>query len=131
MPKPTTLADIEKSYDDAITKAKDAEVKMTLQAERAAAVAEFKLRAVAEREKALWTREALAEYPLAREFVDRVTGDTEDAIRESARALHERIEKLFGEHQKKLEIDRIIQEHLNGGSTREAPEGDAEPVEAV
>jgi hypothetical protein len=130
MPKQATLADIEKSYDEALKKvANNPEAATEIKIERATAIAEFKLKVVAEREKALWTREALTEFPLARGFSDQVVGDTEDAIRASAKALHERIETLFGEHQKKLEIDRLIQEHMNG-SQPEAQD-DAAATETV
>ena len=121
MAKEATLADIEKSYDEAIKKAvASPEAVSELRAERAAAVADFRLRAVAVRELALWRREALAAWPLATEFPDQVTGDTEEAIAASAQAIHERISMLFEKHQRKLEIDRIVEQHLNGTK----PEGE-------
>lgn len=123
-----SVADIEKQYDTAIEKAKGKpEVLAQLQIERATAVAEAKLRDVAVREQALWRREALMAWPLAEEFADMVVGDTESAVAESAKALHERLLGRFEKHQRKLEIDRIVEQHLNGGKPPEA-NGDAEPT---
>ena len=109
-----TLADIEKSYDEAIKKAAGSpEAVADLKNERAAAVADFRLRAVAEREMALWKREALAAYPFAKEFADQVVGDTEEAIAESAKALHERIAAMFETHARELEEKRLVEEYRN------------------
>lgn len=131
MPKEATLADIEKSYDEAIKKAaSNPEAVNELRAERAAAVADFRLKQVQMREKALWLREALSEWPLAQEFPELVTGDTEDDVRGSAKALHERINKRFEAHQRKLEIDRIVEQHMNGQAV-EGLEGDAAAEPAV
>jgi len=68
---------------------------------------------VAEREMALWKREALAAYPFAKEFADQVVGDTEEAIAESAKALHERIAAMFETHQRQVEERRLIDEYRN------------------
>lgn len=127
MAKEATLADIQKSYDDAIAKAANPEAKAELKVERATAVAEWRLKDVALREKQLWTREALTEFPLAREFADQVAGDTEEAIKGSAKALHERIHNLFESHRRDLEIKQLIEQHMNGSK----PEVDDESGETV
>ena len=120
----TTLTDIEKSYDDAIKKAAgNTEAVADLKAERAGAVADFRLREVARRERELWKREALTAWPFAKEFADQVVGDTEEAIGESAKALHERIAAMFEAHQRELEEKRLVDEYRNSKSQppEEAP----------
>ena len=59
-----TLKDLETSYDEAIKRAAgSAEAVSDLKAEKATAIAEFRLKEVAIREQALWKREALQKWP--------------------------------------------------------------------
>lgn len=125
----TTLADIEKQYDEALKRARGRpEVEAEIRVERAQAVADFRLREVVERERTLWMREALSTYPLAAEFPDRVTGDTEKDIQNSAKALHDKLLGAFEKHRKQAEIDALVKAHLEGNHPTEAPTGDAEPA---
>lgn len=113
-----TVAEIEQQFDAAIEKAKSKpDVLAQLQIEKVTAVAAARLRDVETRERALWKREALSAWPLAQEFADQVVGDTEEAVVQSAKAMHERISALFGKHQRQLEIDRIVEQHLNGNQS--------------
>jgi hypothetical protein len=111
-----TLQEIERQYDEALRRANGKpEVQAEIKVERAQALADFRLRDVAERERALWHRLALQEYPLAAEFPDRVTGDTEDALRESAKALHERMLTAFAKHQRQERVNEIVRAQLESG----------------
>ncbi len=124
-----SVEQIEQQYAEALKKANGRpEVLAEIKAEKAQVIAEFRLAQVAERERKLWLREALAEYPLAAEFEDRVTGDTEEALRESAKALHDKLLGAFEKHQQKQRIDEIVKAHLEGGEQNgKVVEPNAEP----
>jgi hypothetical protein len=125
-----SVEEIEKSYAEAFKRAKGRpEVEAEIKVEQAQALADFRLRSVAERERKLWLREALSDYPLAEEFPDLVQGDSEGALRMSAEALHNRLLKRFETHQQKQRIDEIVKAHLEGDNQNK-PEGDpnADPV---
>jgi hypothetical protein len=119
--------EIETQYAEALKRANGKpEIQAEIKAEKAQALADFRLRSVAERERKLWLREALVEYPLAEEFPDLIQGETEEALRGSAKALHERLLKRFDAHQQKQRIDEIVRAHLEGKSTEQSGEPDAD-----
>lgn len=111
-----SLADIERQYDEALKRAKGrSDLEAEIRVERAQALADIRLREVAERERALWLREALAAFPLAAEFPDRVVGETEDRLRESAKALHEKLRVAFERHARQQRVNEIVKAQLEGG----------------
>lgn len=116
-----SIADIERQYDEALRRAKGrTDLEAEIKVERAQALADLRLQAVAERERALWLREALAAYPLAAEFPDRVVGETEERLRESAKALHEKLQAAFERHARQQRVNEIVKAHLEDGKAPES-----------
>ena len=114
------VEEIERHYQDAIGKAGSNYAAATeLKIEQAYAVASFRLAAIAERERTVWTRDALHAFPLAAEFADQVKGETEDEIRQSAQELHERLARLFQTHQQQKKRDELIAAQLAAESQQE------------
>lgn len=108
----TTIDEIEKDFNAKIAATEDATEKAELRAQKAEARAEFRITAmenkaredaeareaqVRERERSAWTREALVEYPLAAQFPELVRGNSEEEIKASAKATHERINRFAEE----------------------------------
>jgi hypothetical protein len=125
---------IETEYEAAIKRAGDnLQIVSDLRVERAQALAEFKLRQVAEREKEIWRRDALHDFPLAKSFPQLITGQTEEEIRKSAEELHAQLEGLFSEHQKQQRIAEIVKAQLEAppnGETKEVTQEDTTDVTA-
>jgi hypothetical protein len=84
---------IKKHFGKQIKDAEDAE-KPALQLAQAEAIAEFADKRAAAAERKGWLRDALDEFPAAKDFPELVTGDTEEAIKASAKATAERVTKL-------------------------------------
>lgn len=84
---------IKKHYGKAIKDAEDAD-KPALQLQQAEAIATFAEQKAAAAERKGWLRDALEEFPAAKDFPELVTGDTEEAIKASAKATAERVTKL-------------------------------------
>lgn len=128
-----TLQDIERQYDEALRRANGKpEVQAEIRVERSQALADFRLRSIAERERTLWHRLAVADFPLAGEFPDRVTGDTEDQMRESAKALHEKLLSAFEKHRQQERVNEIVRAHLDGSDQNgEVTAPNAEPGASV
>lgn len=128
---PSSLEEIERSFDVAVDKAKRAgniEVVNQLKAEKVDAITKYRMEALVERERKLWQREALRDFPLAAEFPDMVTGNTEDEVRGAAQRLHERIDKAFATFQRQRRVNKLVEEALASEETGESSEeaaGDA------
>lgn len=84
---------IKKHFGKQIKDAEDAE-KPALQLAQAEAIASFADARAAAAERKGWLRDALEEFPAAKDFPELVTGDTEEAIKASAKATAERVTKL-------------------------------------
>lgn len=127
-----TLEDVEKQYDAAMEAAKakgnKPDVLNQLRVERDNAIAEIRLRDAAARELALAKREALLDFPLAREVQEYVLGDTEDAIKASAQHWHERIEGLVEKHHRGIEVRKLVEAQMK---LQNPKEGGDDPDQAV
>jgi hypothetical protein len=84
---------IRKFYGKQIKDAED-EAKPALQLAQAEAIATFSDRRAAEAERKVWIRDALDEFPPAKQLPELVTGNTEDEIKASAKAVAERVTKM-------------------------------------
>lgn len=84
---------IRKHYGKAIKDAEDAD-KPALQLAQAEAIANFADARAAAAERKGWLRDALEEFPAAKDFPELITGDTEEAIKASAKATADRVAKL-------------------------------------
>jgi hypothetical protein len=116
-----TVQEIEQHYADAINSAgQNFEAVIELKAEEKAVLADFKLALVEERERKLWLREAVQEYPLARSFPQLVTGATEDEIRESAKQVHEQLTVTFQEHQRQEAMRKLYEQQMAATPPTEA-----------
>src|SRR5487761_848473 len=96
MPDEPTFESVEairKHFGKAIKDAEDAD-KPALQLAQAEAIATFSDQRAAAAERKVWLKEALEEFPAAKDFPELVTGDTEEAIKASAKATAERVAKL-------------------------------------
>lgn len=123
---PSSLEEIERSYDEAIKRAGlNVEVAAQLKVERAEAVAKYRMDAILERERKIWQREALRDFPLAAEFPELVKGETEEEVRQAAQALHERMDKAFSAHQRQQRVNKLIEEHLAAEEAAKTSEGTA------
>jgi hypothetical protein len=109
----TTVQEIEQHYVEAINKAGiNFEAVIELKAEQKAVLADFRLAQVAERERKLWLREAVQEYPLARSFPQLILGETEDEVRNSAKQVHEQLTTTFQEHQRQEAVRKLYEQQL-------------------
>lgn len=119
----TSVEAIEAEYETAIKRAGgNTDAVTELKIERSQALAEFKLRQVAERERQVWLRDALHDYPLAKAFPQLIAGQSEEELRKSAKELHAQLEILFGEHQKQQRIAEIIKTQLEAPANGEVKE---------
>lgn len=104
-----SLEEIDKDFKAKIEATEDADTRAVLVEQRAEAKADFraaqaeaKFKAESEaretqlkaRERQAWIKEALVEFPLAQQVPELIAGDTEDAVKGSAKAAHERIQKI-------------------------------------
>jgi hypothetical protein len=111
---------IRKFYGKQIKDAEDAD-KPALQLAQSEAIATFnEARAVAADRK-LWLKDALDEFPAAKDFLELVTGDTEEAIKASAKATAERVAKLTANNPNP-EAERLYGDPVRpGGGTPPPP----------
>jgi hypothetical protein len=84
---------IRKFYGKQIKDAED-EAKPALQLSQAEAIAAFSERRAAESERKVWIKDALDEFPPAKQLPELVTGNTEEEIKASAKAVAERVTKM-------------------------------------
>src|SRR5262245_51979475 len=124
----STIEEAEKHYNEAIRRAeaKPAAV-LELRAEKQLVIADLRIKAIEERERKLWLKEALREFPLAAEFMDQIEGKTEDEIRSSAQKVHDRLDQIFQKYQEERRITELVKAQLakpqpNGQTTTE-PQG--------
>lgn len=109
MSKYKSLEEINTDFQGRIDATDDADTKAVLIEQRAEARADFKVAQatakakeesdarelqVRARERQAWIREALVEFPLAQQMPELIGGDTEEAVKSSAKTAHERIEKI-------------------------------------
>lgn len=121
-----TVEEIEKQYAVAIERAgSDYKTVAQLKVEKAEALAALRLQALEERERAVWQRDALHDFPLAREFGDQVKGETEAEVRDAAKRLHERLENLFADYEKTRKREVLIQAQLEAEQNPPKEEDDA------
>jgi hypothetical protein len=92
----TSLEEIDKHYKAQIDATEDAVAKADLRVQQADDRAAFREAQALARERESWKREALSEFPGAKEIPELVSGSTEDEIKASAKAAHERVQKLSG-----------------------------------
>jgi hypothetical protein len=112
---------IKKFYGKQIKDAEDAD-KPALQLAQAEAIAEFADKRAAAAERKGWLRDALEEFPAAKDFPELVTGDTEEAIKASAKATAERVSKLTANVQTPADKLYGLDEPIRpGGGTPPAP----------
>src|SRR2546430_6937232 len=91
-----TLEELERDFADQAKGVEDAGQLADLRVAKAEARAEFATHQALGRERQAWVREAFVEFPLAKEFPELVTGDTEEAVKASARSAHDRLQGLRG-----------------------------------
>ena len=109
----TSVAEIEQHYTDAINHAgQNFEAIVELKAEKLTVLADFRLKQVEERERKVWVREAMGEFPLAKSFPQLVVGNTEEEIRESAQQVHEQLSTVFAEHQRNEQMRKLYEAQL-------------------
>jgi len=107
--KYNSLEEIDADFKGKIDASEDSDTKAVLIEQRAEAKADFRtaqtearFKAEADareaqiraRERQAWMKEALVEYPLAQQMPELLAGDTEEAIKDSAKKTHERIQKI-------------------------------------
>jgi len=123
MPDDPTFESVEairKHYAKQIKDAEDAD-KPALQLAQAEAIASFSDARAAAAERKVWLKDALDEFPAAKDFPELVTGDTEEAIKASAKATAERVGKLTAGNSNP-EADRIYGDPIRpGGGTPPPP----------
>ena len=124
-----TVEEIQQHYGEAISRAKDNPAAVIeLRTEEKAVLADFRLKLVADRERAVWMREAMYEYPLSKSFPQLLGGQTEEEVKESAKSLHEQLEVAFKEHQRQQEIQRIYEQQLAQSQNPVVEETPSEPA---
>lgn len=84
---------IRKHYGKQIKDAEEPD-KPALQLAQAEAIADFADKRAAAAERKVWLKEALEEFPAARDFPELISGNTEAEIKASAKATAERVAKL-------------------------------------
>src|SRR5262249_1758333 len=105
--------EITQHYADAINRAGDNSAAVVeLRAEEKQVLADFRLHLVEERERKIWVREAVHDYPLARSFPQLIDGETEEAVPESAKTVHEQLSQIFTEHQRDQEMRKLYETQL-------------------
>ena len=103
-----SVEEIQQHYAEAINAAgNDAAVVVQLESQKRDELAAFREQQIAERERQIWVREAVHEFPLARSFPQLLSGETEDEIRNSAKQVHEQLTEAFQEHQRSQEMRRL------------------------
>jgi hypothetical protein len=111
---------IRKSFGKQIKDAEDAD-KPALQLAQAEAIAEFADKRAAAAERKGWLRDALDEFPAAKDFPELITGSTEEEIKASAKATSERVAKLTAGNANP-EADKLYGEPIRpGGGTPPPP----------
>jgi hypothetical protein len=111
---------IRKFYGKQIKDAEDAD-KPALQLAQAEAIANFSDARASAAERKVWLKDALEEFPAAKDFPELVTGDTEEAIKASAKATAERVTKLTANNPNP-EADRLYGDPIRpGGGTPPPP----------
>ena len=109
-----SVDEINQHYAEAIdAAASDAAVVVQLESQKRDALAVFREQQIAERERQIWIREAVQDFPLARSFPQLLSGETEEAIRESAKTVHEQLNVAFQEHQRSQEMRRLYEMSQN------------------
>lgn len=95
MPEPEfeSVDAIRKHFGKQIKDAEDAD-KPALQLAQAEAIATFADARAAAAERKVWIKDALDEFPAAKQLPELVTGNTEDEIKASAKVVAERVTKM-------------------------------------
>ena len=121
--------EITQHYADAINRAGDNSAAVVeLRAEEKQVLADFCLHLVEERERKIWVREAIHDYPLARSFPQLIEGETEEQVRESAQKMHEQLSQVFTEHQRDQEMRRMYEAQLMASQNPPTEESDDSAV---
>src|SRR5215472_12519948 len=106
--------EITQHYAQAINRAGDNSAAVVeLRAEEKQVLADFRLHLVEERERKIWVREAVHDYPLARSFPQLIEGQTEEQVRESAKTVHEQLSQVFTDHQRDQEMRKLYEAELS------------------
>lgn len=120
----TSTEEIDQHYVEAINAAGgDAGVIVELENRKRDDLAAFREQQIAERERQIWIREAVNDYPLAGSFPQLLNGETEQEVRNTALSVHEQLEGAFKNHQRNLEMRRLYevsQNPPNGGNDEPA-----------
>src|SRR5262245_30227865 len=121
--------EITQHYAQAINRAGDNSAAVVeLRAEEKQVLADFRLHLVEERERKIWVREAIHEYPLARSFPQLIEGENEEQVRESAQRVHEQLSQVFTEHQRDQEMRRMYEAQLTASQNPPTEEPDDSAV---
>ena len=124
-----TVEEIRQHYSDAINRAgSNFEAVVELKAEEKTVLADFRLHLVEERERKIWVREAVHDYPLARSFPQLIDGETEEAVRDSAKRVHDQLSEVFTEHQRDQEMRKLYEAQLAPSQTPPTEEPDDSAV---
>jgi|SRR5215472_5226918 len=113
MKQKRTLEEIQKAFDEAIKKASaNPEAVIELRRDKLEAEVRWQQEHLAERERELWIREALGEFPLAAVLREKIAGDTEEAVREATKTLHEQVEQQFNKYAKDKRMRELVAAQL-------------------
>lgn len=88
-----SMEEIDRAFKKRLAEAEEADVP-TVRAELAEAKMNLMAAQLQANTLAAAKRDAIAEFPLAKDFEDMVTGDTPEAIKASAQKIHERLKPL-------------------------------------
>src|SRR5262249_206911 len=90
-----TFEDIDREYGRPIEPEPGSGRKAELRVEAAEAKMALKERADVQKMRNAWHKLALMEYPHAAKFPELVVGNTEEEMRDSAKAAHERVQEMM------------------------------------
>jgi len=121
--------EITQHYAQAINRAGDNSAAVVeLRAEEKQVLADFRLHLVEERERKIWVREAVHDFPLARSFPQLIEGETEEAVRDSAKRVHDQLSEVFTEHQRNEDMRKLYEAQLTASQTPPTEEPDDSAV---
>jgi hypothetical protein len=112
---------IRKHFGKQLKDAEDAD-KPALQLAQAEAIATFSTQRADAAERKVWLKDALDEFPAAKQIPELVTGSTEEEIRASAKAVAERVAKMTAASTDEDEAaKRMYGAPIQGGGTPPGP----------
>jgi len=121
--------EITQHYAQAINRAGDNSAAVVeLRAEEKQVLADFRLHLVEERERKIWVREAVHDFPLARSFPQLIEGETEEAVRDSAKRVHDQLSEVFLEHRRNEDMRKLYEAQLAPSQTQPTEEPDDSAV---